>query len=94
MEARPDGDVPAAKLDATTVDECAEVHLKYAKKLIAQGMSEKAKARLKEIVEKFPLSKTREEARKLLETLDKEAGSYYSPILLPDPFPPADFASE
>jgi len=37
------------------------------------GMTEIAKAR-QEIIEKFPLSKTGEEARKLLEKLDKEAG--------------------
>jgi hypothetical protein len=53
-----------------TVDVEADRHLTYAKKLIAQGMREKAKERLKEIVRTFPLSKTTEEARELLEEIE------------------------
>jgi hypothetical protein len=55
------------------VDERAEPHLKFAKKLIEKGMTEKARERLREIIRDFPLSKTTEDARKLLEKLDKEA---------------------
>jgi tetratricopeptide (TPR) repeat protein len=46
--------------------ERAETYLNYAKKLIDQGMTEKAKERLKEVVQKFPRTKPAEEAACLL----------------------------
>jgi hypothetical protein len=72
-DAEPDGAAPTAKKAEATVDPRAEAYLNYARKLIDQGMADKAKARLKEIVEKFPGSKPAEEASKLLEELEKEA---------------------
>ena len=68
-EARPDGaGTPEA---GKTADERAEAYLKYARKLLDQGMTDRAKERLKEVVEKFPTTKSGEEAKKLLEKLDK-----------------------
>lgn len=73
-EAKPDGEAkPAPEKDKKANDARAESYLNYAKKLLGQGMNDKAKERLKEIVEKFPLSKAAEEARKFLEKLDKAA---------------------
>jgi hypothetical protein len=57
-----------------TPDPRAEANLRYAKKLIDQGMTEKARERLKEIVDKFPPSSTREEARRTLKKLEEDIG--------------------
>jgi TolA-binding protein len=55
------------------VDEHAEPHLKSAKKLVDDGEYDKARVRLKEMLKKFPLSKTTVEARKLLELVERLA---------------------
>jgi outer membrane protein assembly factor BamD (BamD/ComL family) len=51
-------------------DPKAAPHLRYAKKLYDQGMLEKARDRLKEIVKTYPVSKTTDEARKLLDKIE------------------------
>jgi hypothetical protein len=72
-EAKPDSEAKPAEKEKKD-DARAEAYLKYAKKLLDQGMIEKAKERLKEIVERFPESKAGEEAKKSLEKLAKDAG--------------------
>jgi TolA-binding protein len=54
------------------VDPKAETQLTFARRMQSQGKLEKAKERLQEILKSFPLSKTREEARKLLEEVETE----------------------
>lgn len=76
-------DVPAKLVNAKNPDneakngkdkneERAASFLKFAKKLVDDGMAEKAKERLREIVEKFPGTKAATEAMGLLEKLPKK----------------------
>jgi hypothetical protein len=57
--------------DAKADEKHAGAALQAARKLIDQGKIEKAKEALMEIVEKFPTTKSGEEARKMLEKLDR-----------------------
>jgi FimV-like protein len=56
---------------ATNDEKTASNRLDFAENYIAGGKPEKAKPILKEIVEKYPNTKAAEEAKKLLEKLDK-----------------------
>ncbi len=53
-------------------DPKAEPYLRSAKKLLERDMREKAKQRLKELIAEFPVSKTTEDARKLLEQIEED----------------------
>jgi FimV-like protein len=70
-------DVAKSKTDepkkgaATNEEKTASNRLDFAENYIAGGKPEKAKPILKEIVEKYPNTKAAEEAKKLLEKLDK-----------------------
>jgi hypothetical protein len=57
---------------AAADEEAAAERLRYAKKLIADGMDELAKERLQKIVKDFPGSKAAEEARGLLKKLERD----------------------
>jgi tetratricopeptide (TPR) repeat protein len=71
-EARRVLDAAAAKERALRrPDPRAESYLRYARKLLDEGMTEKARERLKEIVETCPPSSTREEAREVLKRLEE-----------------------
>jgi hypothetical protein len=51
-------------------EEAASARLKYAKKLLDQGMSELAKERLKRIVKEWPNTRAAAEAKELLKQFD------------------------
>ena len=63
-EAKPEDKADKAEKDAAS-------KLRVAKKLAADGLTEKAKERYKEIVEKYPATKAGKEAKELLEKLEK-----------------------
>lgn len=63
-EAKPEDKTEKAEKDAAS-------KLRVAKKLAADGLTEKAKERYKEIVEKYPGTKAGKEAKELLEKLEK-----------------------
>jgi hypothetical protein len=60
------------KEEIARLDQKATPHLRYAKKLIDQGMSEKAKGRLEEIIRDFPGTSSAEAAKQLLKDLGKK----------------------
>jgi hypothetical protein len=65
-------DERAAKAKLAKLDEKAKPHLRYAKKLIADKMLDKAKTRLEEIVKDYPGTPSADEARRMLKELVKE----------------------
>jgi S1-C subfamily serine protease len=60
-----------SKVDASKAEHAASGKLKLAKSLAENGLLDKAKPRLQEIVDSYPQTKAAEEARQLLEKLNK-----------------------
>jgi hypothetical protein len=59
------------KVEASKAEHAAVGKLKLAKSLAESGLVDKAKPRLQEIVDSYPQTKAAEEARQLLEKLNK-----------------------
>lgn len=64
------------KAEEKKTEDHAAAYLRYAKKLVNEGQTDKAKERLQEIVHDLPNTEAAKEARQLLETLTRESGRY------------------
>jgi hypothetical protein len=68
---KPDAKPKPAEDDPEQAEKDAARKLKLAKDLLEDGLKQKAKDRLEELIKKFPKTKAAEEAQKLLDDLNK-----------------------